>query len=333
MQTPRQVFRATGPRSRHSRLTAPRSSKLELSNLREFRAASHKIRTRLNKDSASGIVSTVEEQKPETETQTTEQTRRRSDRILAPISIRVIGNDANRIAFSEDAVTVSFNQQGARISLTHSLLLDDVILILNKRTQIEDEFRVVGAFDQVIGDRREWGVESQDPQTKIWGIEFSPPSEELHAKALIECGGCKRVVQSPLSSIEYDILLAVGMISRHCTRCNETTRWRPGESTTLPEFIETEVASPKGERRKEKRLRLVMRTRVRSSWGLIDIAQTRDVSKSGLCFFSTKVFNVRDEVYIILPFAANSVPVETKGEIVSSTVATGGRYYGVKYLR
>ncbi len=277
----------------------------------------------------------MEEQKSQPEAPTAEQSRRRTDRILGPLSIRVIANDANGVAFSEDAVTVSFNQQGARISLTHTLLLDDVILILNKKTGIEDEFRVVGAFDQVIGDRREWGVEALDQKTKIWGVEFTPPSEELQPKALIDCGGCKRVVQTPLSSIEYDILLAVGMISRHCTRCNETTRWRPSESTALPEIIETErkAAAPKGERRAAKRLKLVMRVRVRNSWGLTDVAQTRDVSKAGVCFLTTKVFNVGEDVFIILPFAANSVPVETKGAIVWSASTTEGRYFGVKYLR
>ena len=141
------------------------------------------------------------------------ENRRRTDRVLAPTPIRVIGNDMSGVAFSEDAVTISFNRQGARISLTHTLLVDDIILILNKKTNLEDEFRVVGAFQQVSGDRREWGVEAVDQDSNIWGIEFAQPSEELQPKALIECGGCKHLVQSPLSSIEYDVLLAVGMIS------------------------------------------------------------------------------------------------------------------------
>ena len=89
------------------------------------------------------------------------------------------------------------------------------------------------------------------------------------------------------------------------------------------------------DRRKAKRLKLVMRVRVRNSWGVTDIAQTRDVSKAGLCFLSNKIFTVSEEVHIILPFAANSVPVESKGKIVWSNLAEGsaGRYYGVSYLK
>ncbi len=260
--------------------------------------------------------------------------RRRSDRILAPIRIRVIGNDANGVSFSEDTVTVSVNQQGARISLTHSLLIDDVILILNKQNNLEEEFRVVGAFQQVMGERREWGVEALNPENNIWGIEFTPPEDGVQPKAIIECGACKRVVESPMSSIEYDVLLATGLISRHCDRCKETTRWKPSDQVALPEMIKIPaVRAPSNERRKARRIRLVMRVRVRNSWGLLDIAQTRDVSKLGLCFFSTKVFNVGDEVSIVLPFAFNQVPVETKGKIIWSELSDSGRYFGVQYLK
>jgi hypothetical protein len=266
---------------------------------------------------------------------TDSENRRRTDRVLAPTPIRVIGNDMSGVAFSEDAVTVSFNLQGARISLTHSLLVDDIILILNKKTNLEEEFRVVGAFQQVSGDRREWGVEAVDPKSNIWGIDFAQPSEELQPKALIECGGCKRVVQSPMSSIEYDVLLAVGMISRHCDRCKETTRWKPSTQTVLPEILDAIPAKPGGQAgtRRVKRIKLVMRVRVRNAWGTVDVAQTRDVSKLGLCFLSPKVFSVGDEVSLVLPFTAGSVPVETKGKVVWSRATTGARYYGVEYLK
>lgn len=261
--------------------------------------------------------------------------RRRSDRILAPVRIRVIGNDVSGVSFAEETVTVSFNQQGARISLTHSLLPDDIVLLKNQENGIEEEFRVVGAFQQVFGDRREWGVEALHPESGIWGVEFTAPPEGVQPKVLIECAACKKAAQSPLSSIEYDVLLATGLISRHCDRCSETTRWKPSEQGVTPEMLVTAAkpAMPAGERRKTRRLKLTMQLRVRNSWGIVDIAQTRDVSKAGLCFVSSQRFQVGDEVYITLPFALNQAPVETKGRVVWSAEATGGRFYGVKYLR
>src|SRR5271166_1925102 len=103
----------------------------------------------------------------------------RTERILAPVRIRVIGNDASGVSFAEETVTVSFNQQGARISLTHSLLPDDVVLLRNLENEIEEEFRVVGAFQQVFGSRREWGVEALNPDSGIWGVEFVPNEDSV----------------------------------------------------------------------------------------------------------------------------------------------------------
>lgn len=264
-----------------------------------------------------------------------EEQRRRTDRVLAPVRIRVIGNDISGISFSEETVTVSFNQHGARISLTHPLLPDDILLIRNLANNIEEEFRVVGAFQQVFGNRREWGVEAINSESEIWGIEFARPSEGIQPKVLIECAACRKATQSPLSSIEYDVLLATGLISRHCDRCNETTRWKPSEQAVSAEMFQAPSTSEPlaNERRKSRRLKLVMRLRVRTSWGVTDIAQTRDVSKGGLCFLSPQIFNLGDEVYITLPFADNQAPVETKGRIVWSSLASSGRCYGVAYVK
>jgi hypothetical protein len=264
----------------------------------------------------------------------TEIGRRRSDRILAPLRIRVIGNDASGVSFSEETVAVSFNQQGARISLTHSLLPDDIILVKNVENGIEEEFRVVGGFQQVFGSRQEWGVELVNQESKIWGVDFTPPAEGVQPKVLIECAACKKAAQSPLSSIEYDVLLATGLISRHCDRCNETTRWKPSAQAVTAEAIAagTKAAKSLSEQRKARRLRLAMRLRVRNSWGVVDISQTRDVSKVGLCFVSSQRFNVGDEVYITLPFALGQAPVETKAKIIWAAEGAAGRFYGVQYL-
>jgi len=262
--------------------------------------------------------------------------RRRSERILAPVRIRVIGNDMSGVSFAEETVTVSFNQQGARISLIHSLLPDDVVLVKNLENGIEDEFRVVGAFQQVFGSRREWGVEALNQESGIWGVEFAPNIDSSQPKVLVECAACKTAAQSILSSIEYEVLLATGLISRHCDRCNETTRWKPSDQVVTPEIL-GRSSKPLGpgtqERRRSRRLKLTMQLRVRNAWGVVDIAQTRDVSRMGLCFISSQRFSVGDEIYITLPYAQNQAPVETPGKVIWAADGTTGRFYGVEYIR
>jgi len=262
--------------------------------------------------------------------------RRRTERILAPVRIQVIGNDVSGVSFAEETVTVSFNQQGARISLTHSLLPDDIVLVKNLENGVEEEFRVVGAFQQVFGSRREWGVEAINTESGIWGVDFAPNDDSAQPKVLVECAACKTAAQITLSSIEYEVLLATGLISRHCDRCNETTRWKPSDQVVTPEILVRSLkAASKGaqEVRRTRRLRLTMQLRVRNSWGVVDIAQTRDVSKAGLCFVSSQHFSPADEVYITLAYAQHQAPVETKARIVWTAEGTSGRFYGVEYVR
>jgi Tfp pilus assembly protein PilZ len=76
-----------------------------------------------------------------------------------------------------------------------------------------------------------------------------------------------------------------------------------------------------------------MQLRVRNAWGVVDIAQTRDVSKAGLCFASTQRFSPGDDVYITLPYAQNQAPVETKGKVIWMGEGTAGKFYGVEYVR
>jgi hypothetical protein len=262
--------------------------------------------------------------------------RRRTERILAPIRIRVIGNDISGVSFAEETVTVSFNQQGARISLVHALLPDDIILVTNLENSIEEEFRVVGAFQQVFGSRREWGVEAVNPDSGIWGMEFVPDRTGIQPRILIECAACKTAAQTTLSSIEYEVLLATGLISRHCDRCSETTRWKPSEQQVTEEIlVRSHKAASQGVRtpRRTRRLKISMQLRVRNAWGVVDIAQTRDVSKAGLCFASTQRFSPGDDIYITLPYALNQAPVETKGRVVWTGEGTAGKFYGVEYTR
>jgi Tfp pilus assembly protein PilZ len=84
--------------------------------------------------------------------------------------------------------------------------------------------------------------------------------------------------------------------------------------------------------RRTRRLKLTMQLRVRSSWGVVDIAQTRDVSKAGLCFVSTQRFSPGDEIYITLPYAQHQAPVETKGKVIWTAEGTSARFYGVEYV-
>src|SRR6266568_5451674 len=172
---------------------------------------------------------------------------RRSDRILWPVPIQVTGSDSEGLAFVEETVTVSVNQQGARISLTHPLSPGTLILIRNQTNGIEEGFRVIPGGKQVFGDRWELRVEATKPDSKIWGIEFNPPAEDTKPKVLIQCDTCKNMAYSVLTSMEYGLLLTLGVISHHCSRCEQTTRWKPSkEPQAAVEGLRIERPAPPG---------------------------------------------------------------------------------------
>jgi hypothetical protein len=261
--------------------------------------------------------------------------RRRSDRILIPLPIRVTGIDASGQPFEEEAVTVNCNQHGACISLIRSLVPEQRLRIRNLQNGLEDEFRVVGALRQVFGERWEWGVEALDPENNIWGIQFTPPPEAIQPKALICCVACESTVLASVSSVEYDVLLFTGTISRHCDRCGETTRWQPCQPQSTGELADMASRSVpvKQERRIHRRLKLAMLLRVRDSRGETETVQTEDVSKGGLCFSSKREYYVGGEICCTLPFAEKSTSAETRGRIVWRRRTSRGFLYGVMFIK
>ncbi len=259
---------------------------------------------------------------------------RRSDRILWPVPIYVTGTDHSGAPFVEEAVTISINKHGARISLTNSLLPGDLILIRNPRNGIEEEFRVIPGYQQVFGDRHEWRVEAINPDSKIWGIEFNQPAEEIQPKVLIECWTCKNMTHRSLTSIEYGVLLSIGMISYHCSQCGETTRWKPSARSAGAHGPPRNAnpARSGGAVRKVRRVEMTMSVHVRNSRGVKDMPQTRDVSKGGLSFVSSLDFQVGDVVFIAFPFVDRKSPAEARGKILWTAQSLSGRLHGVAYV-
>ena len=257
---------------------------------------------------------------------------RRSDRILTPISIRVSGVDASGVPFEEDTITVSVNKHGACISVQNLLRPEQEITIHNLENGVTSKFRVVGELRQVFGARREWGVETLCPECNIWGLEFGLPADDPQPKVLISCVECKNGTLSPLSPIQYDVLLYTGVISRHCERCGQTTRWLPSGNSPEPQVIARALRPVPGalERRKHRRTPLTMLFRVRNENGEIETGQTLDASKGGVSFVSKRTYQVGEWLYFTLP-SDNPNPTETRGCVVRVELGQRGTIYGVRF--
>src|SRR5215831_3720633 len=69
--------------------------------------------------------------------------RRRSQRVLMQVAVKICGTDAHGRKFEEEASTLAINAHGALILLQARLTSGSAVLLQHKHTQEEQECRVV----------------------------------------------------------------------------------------------------------------------------------------------------------------------------------------------
>lgn len=265
--------------------------------------------------------------------------KRRSDRLMLTIPLRISGVDSRSRNFSENARTVVLNRHGARIQTSVPLATGQTLRLLNLVSQREAKFHVVGPVTPLTEKGGEWGVEALDPSENIWGIHFPPPSkQEGEAKALLACRKCRTVILSRVSTVELDVLETSGLLSKPCESCNEVTPWGYGEKeiTMGPPPGETSQlgAIAKGsERRRNRRAALQLVVMVRNYHGTMEIAKSEDVSKGGFSFVSEKDYHVGEGLMVACPYSSSQQSIEVPAKIVRRTGTKGSfrKIYGVRY--
>ena len=99
--------------------------------------------------------------------------RRRSQRVLMQVAIRVRGNNAQGTAFEEETETLAINAHGALILLQVRLISGNKVLMQHKRTQEEQECKVV-FLGPVRSGKSEVGLEFCQPRPSFWRVAFPP---------------------------------------------------------------------------------------------------------------------------------------------------------------
>jgi len=256
--------------------------------------------------------------------------RRRSERILQRIPIEVSGGTASGSPFVERTNTIMIGAFGGSISLSHEVLPNEIVRIRNLASGSEEDFRVVRLINAVFGTHREYGVESLNPQSQIWGIKFAAPPDKEQPAALMQCSECKKLSLIPVSGSQLDLFLQMGAIALHCESCNLTTRWRPAElfADASADQVPAPVTPLAHERRGFPRYSLTMRINVCSYSGEAERVQILDLSKSGLRFLSKQAYEIGESLRFLLPSASQA---ERTGKIVWKRLTDLGQQYGVQF--
>jgi hypothetical protein len=99
--------------------------------------------------------------------------RRRSQRVLMQVPVRIRGNDSHGNGFDEETETLAINAHGALILLNARVTSGSKMVLQHKRTQEEQECHVV-FLGPVRSGRAEIGLEFALARPSFWRVAFPP---------------------------------------------------------------------------------------------------------------------------------------------------------------
>lgn len=106
-------------------------------------------------------------------TPSTSGARRRSQRVLMQVAIRLRGADAQGQNFEEFTETLAINAHGALVLITARVTSGSVVHMRHNKTEEEQECHVV-FLGPVRGGKAEIGLEFSVPRPAFWRVAFPP---------------------------------------------------------------------------------------------------------------------------------------------------------------
>ncbi len=99
--------------------------------------------------------------------------RRRSQRVLMQVAVRIRGNDSLGKAFEEETATLAINAHGALILMETRITSGGTLRMQHKKTQEEQECHVV-FLGPVRSGKAEVGLEFAVACPSFWRVAFPP---------------------------------------------------------------------------------------------------------------------------------------------------------------
>lgn len=99
--------------------------------------------------------------------------RRRSQRVLMQVPVRVRGTDSQGNPFEEETETLAINAHGALTLVNARVTSGSKILLRHRRTEEEQECHVA-FLGPVRAGKAEIGLEFSEPRPTFWRVAFPP---------------------------------------------------------------------------------------------------------------------------------------------------------------
>ena len=170
---------------------------------------------------------------------------------------------------------------------------------------------------------------------------------DMTIRVELECRQCHTQTSKELSSEEFKELSAAWNLKQECETCGKLTDWSFAEArvggeeqadfwdwlaTTGSSFMSSQTA-PQDERRKEPRVDLRVPLRIATAAGDEEEVKSENISKSGLCFYSSKAYSIGETIDVtLLAPGALATQVKTATIVRSSPVQEGKILYGARLM-
>ena len=292
---------------------------------------------------------------------------RRSGRLTLAVPILLIGTDDDGRVFSEETHTVVLSRYGAGIVSRQKFVAEQELILRALESGREAEVRVVGEIGNQ-GDLYTYGVTFVNEEGDFWQVEFPPTPVWRPVGLILECGGCKQIVELKDGDFEFDVCAIHGGLAKFCNECGLLTVWRRSNEAVLHaklhkevnakqqpkttvQVVELEVTTGKPEdfvpladamegveRRARTRAKVNFSACVRTDAFGDDIVQCLDMSRGGVCFRSSHPYNKQMQVQIAVPFSAqakDAPAIFVRGRIAHVTELPEGGVWrcGVEFVR
>ena len=104
--------------------------------------------------------------------------RRRSQRVLMQVPVRIRGTDAQGNPFEEEKETLAINAHGALVPVSARVTSGSKVQMQHKRTEEEQECHVA-FLGPVRAGKAEVGLEFSEPRPAFWRVAFPPEDWSL----------------------------------------------------------------------------------------------------------------------------------------------------------
>jgi hypothetical protein len=248
--------------------------------------------------------------------------KRRSDRLMFMIPLRVSGVTETGDSFECRGNAVDVNRFGAHIRLERPVPVAHKILLTNLENNLCGEFRIIRPLDSSAAGRTEFGVEALGNYPTFWGIDFpAKPRKQGESRGLLECRQCGSVTLHPLMLDEIEVLESGGTVKKPCTSCGSRTAWKFAMEGARATPVEAGPATPgeegqAAEKQSGKRTVYMQRpVSIRTASGEVESVLTENLSKNEIRCASKKSYEVNQAVTLEWESSGTGRRMQTQGRI------------------